>query len=53
MTVESNSAIAIAPLSDWLKDLATIFRPMRRKTKTNRTSYARFFLRSEQITCNS
>ena len=40
MTVESNSVIAIATLSDWLKRLAPVFQPMRRKTKTNCTMYA-------------
>ena len=40
MTVESNYAIAIATLSDWLKRLAQVFQPIRSKTKTNRTMYA-------------
>ena len=40
MTVESNYAIAIATLSDWLKRLAPVFQPMRSKTKTIRTMYA-------------
>ena len=31
MTVESNSVIAIATLSDWLERLAPVFRPMRRE----------------------
>ena len=35
MTVESNYVIAFATLSDWLKRLAPVFQPMRRKTKTN------------------
>ena len=35
MTVESNTVIAIAKLSDWLKRLAPVFQPMRVKTKTN------------------
>ena len=35
MTVESNYVIAIATLSDWLKRLASVFQPMRRKTKPN------------------
>ena len=43
MTVESNYMIAIAALSDWLKRLAPVFQPVRRKTKTNRTMYAWFF----------
>ena len=33
MTVESNYVIAIAMLSDWLKGLAPVFQPMRRKPK--------------------
>ena len=33
MTVESNYVIAIATLCDWLKRLAPVFQPMRRKTK--------------------
>ena len=40
MIVESNYAIAIATLSDWLKRLAPGFQPMRSKTKTNCTMYA-------------
>ena len=40
MTVESYYVIAIATLSDWLKRLAPVFQPMRRKTKTNRTMHA-------------
>ena len=52
MTVESSNAIAIATLSDWLKDLAPEFQPMRSKTKTNRTLYTLFFLRFKQITGN-
>ena len=36
MTVESNYAIAIATLSDWLKRVAPVFQPMTSKTKTNR-----------------
>ena len=49
MTVESNHATTIATLSDWLKRLAPVFQPMRSKTKTNRTLYARFFSRFEQV----
>ena len=52
MTVESSYAIAIATLSDWLKDLAPEFRPMRSKTKTNRTLHARLFPSFEQVTGN-
>ena len=33
-------------LSDWLKRLASVFYPMRRKTKTNRTMYTRDFSRA-------
>ena len=43
MIVESNHAIMIATLSDWLKRLAPVFQPMRSKTKTNRAMYAWFF----------
>ena len=41
MTVESNYLIAIATLSDWLKRVAPVFKPMRSKTKINRTMYRR------------
>ena len=37
MTVETNYAIAIAALSDWLKSLEPVFQPMRSKTETKRT----------------
>ena len=47
MTVESNSVIAIATLSDWLKRLAPVFQPMRGKTKINRTMCAWSFPRFE------
>ena len=40
MTVESNYAIAIAVLSDWLKRVAPVFQAMRSKTKTNLYSAA-------------
>ena len=36
MTVESNCAVAIATPSDWLKNFAPVYLPMRSKTKTNR-----------------
>ena len=36
MTVESSYAIAIAALSDWLKNLAHLFQPIGSETKTNR-----------------
>ena len=43
-TIESNYAIAIAALCDWLiKNIAQVFQPMRSKTKTKRTLFARFF----------
>ena len=46
MTVESNYAVAVATASDWLKNLALVFQPMRKKTKTNRTLRARSFPRA-------
>ena len=52
MTDESNYSIAFAPLSDWPKNLALVFRPMRGKSKTNRTLYARFYPRFEQVAGN-
>ena len=52
MTVESNFAVAVATPSDWLKNLALVFQPMRKKTKTSRTLRARFFPRFEQVTVN-
>ena len=52
MTTESNYAIAIATLSDWLESLAPVFYSIRCKTKTNRTLYARFFPRFVQVTSN-
>ena len=52
MTVESNFTIAIATPSDWLKNLAPVFQPMRGKTKTNRALGARFFPPFEQVTGN-
>ena len=36
MAVESSYAIAIATLRDWFKNLAQVYQPLRRKTKTNR-----------------
>ena len=41
MTVESNYPIAIATLSDWFKNLAPVYQPVRRKTKTNRDLHKR------------
>ena len=51
-TVESNYSIAIATLSDWLKNLAPVFQPMRRETKTNCDMHTPIFPRFEQATCN-
>ena len=42
-------AIAIATISDWLKNLAAVFQPMRSRTKTNRTLFARFFPSCVQV----
>ena len=33
MSVESNNAVAITFLNDWLKNLALVFQEMGRKTK--------------------
>ena len=54
MTFESNyvMAIVIATLRHWLKDLASVFQPLRSKTETNLTLYLLFFLRFEQVTSN-
>ena len=41
-----------ATLHDWLKKLAPIFHPIRRKTKTNRDVLARVFTRFASATCN-
>ena len=49
MTVQSEYAIAIATLSDWLKNVVPFFQLMR----SNRTLYARLFSRFEQVTGNS
>ena len=49
MTVERNYAIAIATLSDWFKNLAPVYQPVKKKTKTNRDLHARF---SHGITTN-
>ena len=50
MTVETNYAIAIAMLCDWLKNLASVSQPMRCKAKTNVTLNARFSPRRGQVT---
>ena len=52
MTVENNYAIAIATFSDWLKSVAPVFHPVWYKTGTNRTEYARFLPRFEQVAGN-
>ena len=39
MTVESNYAIAIATISDWVENLAAVFQPIRSKSKTNRAVF--------------
>ena len=49
MAVESNDAIAIVSPSDWFKKLAPVFQPVRRKTEANRTLFARFSPRFEQV----
>ena len=49
MTVKSNYTIATATLSDWSKNLAPVYQPMRRKTKTNRYLHTRFFPRFEKL----
>ena len=51
MTVESNYAIAVSSLSDWL-NLASVFQLTRSNTKTDRALYTRFFPRFEQVTGN-
>ena len=43
---------AFATLHDWLKKFAPIFHPIRSKTKTNRDSLARVFLRFASAICN-
>ena len=43
---------AFATLHDWLKKFAPIFHPVRSKTKTNRDSLARVFLRFASAVCN-
>ena len=48
MIVESNNAIAIATLSDWLKALMLLFQAIR--SKTNTTLHARFFPRFDKVT---
>ena len=52
MTVESNYAIAIATLTDWLKNIAPMFHPMRSKTRTTHT-FARDLSKLRVIARNS
>lgn len=52
MTVESMYDIVIATLSNWLKNLAPVFQPLRSKAKTSRTFCARFLSLFEQVTGN-
>ena len=52
MTVESNYAIAIAKLTDWLKNIAPLFHPMRSKNRTNHT-FARDLSKLRAIARNS
>ena len=47
MIVESNIAIAIATLSDWLKTLVPLFQAIR--SKTNTTLQERLFLRLRKL----
>ena len=42
MTVESNDAVTISRLTDWLQNFAPIFQPTRSRIETNRTLYACF-----------
>ena len=50
MTFESSFTIAIAMLGDCLKNIAPVYKSMRRKPKTIRDLHARFFPRFEQVT---
>ena len=52
MTVESNYAIVIPMLGDWLKNLAPVYQTIVRTPKTNGNLHPRFFLRFEQVTWN-
>ena len=42
----------ITSLSDWFRDLAPLFQPIRRETKTNRGSRVHIFPRFVLATCN-
>ena len=53
MNAESNYAIAIAALSDWFKNLAPVYQPMKKnKNKTNSDLNVRFFPRFEEVIRN-
>ena len=43
---------AFTTLRDWLKKLASLFHPIRSKTKTNRNSLGRVFPHFASATCN-
>ena len=52
MADETSDAISIPTFSDWLKILASVFQPMRSNIKSNRTMYALFSSRFEQLARN-
>ena len=43
---------AISTLCNWLKNLASLFHPIKSKTKTNHNSLAHVFPRFASATCN-
>ena len=49
MAVEIRDAITIPTFRDWLKILASGFQPMRINIKSNRTMYAPFSSRFEEL----
>ena len=49
LIVQVISRLQLRRLSDWLKNLAPVFQPVKSKTKTNGTLYLLFFPRIEQI----
>ena len=49
MAVEISDAITIPTFSDWLKILASGFQPMRINIKSNRTMYAPFSSRFQEL----
>ena len=53
MTVESNYAITISAITDYLKNLAPIFQPMTNKTKSNSTFYAQLVPPLNKVSRNS